>query len=233
MTINSLNPTCFTTGVLIGDAGNSVSTDAIPRPTFVNGLPVTAALELQSILGGLILPRMTSAQIAAIVTPVAGMQVYNSDTNSVSTYGAAGSFAGQTMVASGTLTLAEFIGSQAAGFPLVPAPGAGKAIIVSRFALSLTYGGTPFAAGGITNIQYGVAANAGGTDASSTSLAAATLIAATANNVFPYVGATATLPTNGGLTIVNMPVSIATGALFTGGTNSSFTWTMAYFVINV
>lgn len=229
MTINSLNPTCFTTGVLIGDAGNSVSTDAIPRPTFVNGLPVTAALELQSTLGGLILPRMTSAQIAAIVTPVAGMQVYNSDTNTVSTYGAAG-FNGQMIVASGAITAAQFNGTAAAALQLVASPGAGKAIIVSQFILSLTYGATPFAGGGNIKLQYGLQANAGGAAASATVVSAVTFIAATANTTFPFAPETANLTT---VVQAALPVSLGTVAAFTGGNASTFTWTMAYFVINV
>jgi hypothetical protein len=58
----------------------------VPSPTLVNGIPVAAALELQSTSRALLLPRMNTAARDAM-TPVAnGMMIYNSQTNAINTY---------------------------------------------------------------------------------------------------------------------------------------------------
>lgn len=78
MAINSISPTTFTTGVLITDTGtfpggspDSITTTITP----------SVALDVQSTLGGFCVPRMTSAQIAALPNNN-GMIAYNTTTNS-------------------------------------------------------------------------------------------------------------------------------------------------------
>lgn len=79
-TINLLSPATFTSGFLIGDEvpfpGGSV--DSVPTLTQVNGEPVSAALEIQSLLGSVLIPRMTTAQMN-LLTACDGMMVYNTD----------------------------------------------------------------------------------------------------------------------------------------------------------
>lgn len=72
------NSATFYSGVLIGD---ETRTGTAPSPTLVNGAPVAAAMEIQSTQGGLMLPRMTTAQIAALQNMGTGQLIFNTDTN--------------------------------------------------------------------------------------------------------------------------------------------------------
>jgi hypothetical protein len=78
--INLLSGSTFTSGVLITDTvtapGGSV--DSIPNFTKVDNQPVSAALEINSTLGALLIPRMTNAQRDDL-TDVDGMMVYSTD----------------------------------------------------------------------------------------------------------------------------------------------------------
>jgi hypothetical protein len=77
--LNTTDPTTFTSALLVGDAtGNSL---VPPTLSTVAGVPVSACLELQSTLGALLVPRMTTAQVAAITTVSNGMVIYNTTTN--------------------------------------------------------------------------------------------------------------------------------------------------------
>lgn len=60
--------------------------DGLPIPTQVNGINASALIELQSTTQAFLLPRMTTAQIAAITTPVNGMIAFNSSVGSVDLY---------------------------------------------------------------------------------------------------------------------------------------------------
>lgn len=68
---------------LIADAPADGS---VPIPTAVGGVPVSAAVEVQSTTRAFLLPRMTTAQRDAIVTPANGMMIYNTTTNSANAY---------------------------------------------------------------------------------------------------------------------------------------------------
>lgn len=94
--INELSPTTLTTGVLIGDivVTTNGSPDSIPRPTLAAagvptllGTPVTAALEIKSTTGALLLPRMTTTQRNAL-NAVPGMTIYNLTTAQFENYNA-------------------------------------------------------------------------------------------------------------------------------------------------
>lgn len=91
MAINTESPTTFTTAVLIGDAKplhgefDTSSPDTIPILSLapINGEFVDAALEIQSTLGALLIPRMTTLEFAVFNARnriVDGMIVYNTDT---------------------------------------------------------------------------------------------------------------------------------------------------------
>lgn len=89
--INQDSFSFFQSGVLISDeyqAPNG-SPDSIPEHTKVDFQPVDAALEIKSTSGGLLLPRMTSAQRDDLVA-AEGMTIYNTDTGRVDMYESGG-----------------------------------------------------------------------------------------------------------------------------------------------
>lgn len=87
MSINLISPTTFTTAVLIGDTYQAPngSNDAIPTMSTANGETVSAALELQSTTGALLIPRMTTTQRDAL-NPTNGMIVYSTNDNKFNLY---------------------------------------------------------------------------------------------------------------------------------------------------
>lgn len=84
MALNLISPTIFTTSVLIADTYKAAngSADSIPQLTQLNGLPVSAALELQANDAALLLPRMTSAQ-RDLMRVADGMCIYNTDVGAI------------------------------------------------------------------------------------------------------------------------------------------------------
>lgn len=128
------------------------------------------------------------------------------------------------------IPLADLIGSYTASYELVAAPGAGKKHILHRAVLGIDYGGTVLANGGAIAIQYADDANQGGTLATNT-LAAADIIAATADTSFGFSPVDTTLTD---ATTVNEGLYLATAtADFTGGTASTYKMFMWYSTITV
>ncbi len=129
-----------------------------------------------------------------------------------------------------SVSLAQFIGTFTTSFALVAAPGANKKIILHRASLSIDYGGTVLAGGGAMHIQYANTANGAGTIATN-NVAAATLIAATADTSFGFSPVNTTLldsaTLNQGLFLA-MPT-----ANFTGGTGSAYKVDLWYSVMSV
>lgn len=96
--LNLTSPPIYTSGFLIGDLvqapGGSI--DALPKPTLALNpgatltLPVSAAMEIKSTLGGLLIPRMTTAQRLALdnttTTITNGLMVYDTDLNDFAFY---------------------------------------------------------------------------------------------------------------------------------------------------
>lgn len=99
--INLKYPTNLPAATLVADAyqapGGSV--DSVPTLTQANGESVSAALEIQSVLGGFVLPRMTTAQRLAL-NPTNGMEVYDITLNSFFAYEAGSWLAGGGAVSS-------------------------------------------------------------------------------------------------------------------------------------
>ena len=117
------------------------------------------------------------------------------------------------------VTLAEFIGQFTASVALVAAPATGQKIILHRASLAVNYGGTVLALGGAVHIQYASTANGAGTKATGT-LAAATLIGATADTSFGFSPVDTTLVDSATL---NQGLYLAAAtADFTGGTASTY-----------
>ena len=87
MTINTLSPTTLTTSLLIADTYSATngSVDSIPSLTINANEPVSAALEIQSTTGALLIPRMTEAERDEL-NIVNGMMIYNTDTGEFNIY---------------------------------------------------------------------------------------------------------------------------------------------------
>lgn len=239
MGINLVAPTGLSTAVLIADSVSTTggSNDSIATLTESGGNPVSAALELQSTKGGLLLPRMTTAQ-RDLLNVVNGMQIFNSTTGGLDIY-QGGGWVGNGVVVSPvvSLTQAQVIGmfSNATGgsVQIVPAPGANKAIIVHRWAINTIFNTTAFNGGGIVNLQYGaLAADYSAANAAAASMAAA-VVTAGANNVASASAASAlTFPT---ATIQNSAISLsnATAVFGAGNANSRLDVRVWYSIISV
>ncbi len=91
MSLNKISPSVTTAAVLIVDEQlvyANGSNDAIPQMTKDgNNETVSAALEIQSTSGGLLIPRMTTAEMNALL-PYDGMMIYN--TTDAAFYGYSG-----------------------------------------------------------------------------------------------------------------------------------------------
>lgn len=217
MGINLLAPgASLSTATLIADsvAIPGGSTDGAASLTKNNGNPVSVALELQSVLGGLLLPRMTTTQMTGLNT-VSGMILYNSTLGSYVLYnnGAWMPFGGGYSAAV-VLTPANIVAMNGAAIQILPAPGAGNVILVNQLFLDYTFNTAAYTGGGAIALQYtaGVfsAANA------ATASIAASEVTAAANNI-----ATSTGQTNiASATAINAGVYIsnATGAFVNPGT---------------
>jgi hypothetical protein len=231
--MNNLYPSTSTTSCLFADNVQAVngSPDAIPSmtTTVVNTVtvPVSAAVEIQSTQGGLLLPRMTSVQWAALPAPIAGMIGYDSTQGNVVSY-VNGSFQGLNGLSfsSTTLTQANVQGmSVATGVgvgpvQLIAAPGAGKSIFIHKVVLANNFNTTAFAGGGVVVIQYdAVTAGAGVTAVSAASIPAnfVTAAASTTYSLTGEVGGNVlfTVTANKGIYIANQT------AAFTGGNAAS------------
>lgn len=88
-----------------------------------------------------------------------------------------------------TMTATQFNAMNVTPFALLPAPGAGRAYQFLGGMLSLVYGGTQFANGGVIGFQYGSTAQLAGVECSGTFVAAtwAALTASTVVTLLPVV----------------------------------------------
>jgi hypothetical protein len=220
MAINLTSPTTFTSGLLIGDtvATSGGSNDTLPTYTTSGGVPVSAALELQSTEGAFLMPRMTTTQRDALTTVVNGMQVYNSTTDQLNiraggSWAALPTTASTTLFTSVALDTAAVTGMFAAPETILAAPGAGYSYVVHRAVLQLNVGFIQFANGGDVNLCYGT---------TQTDLASATIAAAFVNGAADAViavdgdintttGLALSVTENAALSLTN-----ATGAFDTG-----------------
>jgi hypothetical protein len=216
-------PTTFT-GTLVGDnvqtTGGSV--DSIPRPTKVGGVAISAVVELQSTTRGFVIPRMTTTQKNAIVTPVAGMRVFDTTLQADSFYvngawQAISALYGDQIV-SVTLTQGQVQGMSATPQQILAAPGAGLSYYVNSCVLINNFNTSAFAGGGVVVLQYANTALGAGLNALSTTFAATVVTGAAtrwASLAAPNAGTSITATANLGLFLSNQ-----TGA-FTGGNAAS------------
>jgi hypothetical protein len=87
MALNTRSPATFTTGILVGNtvASSNGSIDSIPVMTRNGGETVSAALEVQSTDGALLISRMSTDQRAEL-RPYKGMIIYNKTTDTFNIY---------------------------------------------------------------------------------------------------------------------------------------------------
>jgi hypothetical protein len=232
MGINLKAPSVFPSATLIGDTVTiqGGSTDTPPQLTknpLNNNLPVSAALEVQSTLGGFLLPRMTAAQKLAL-NSVDGMMVYDTDIGSISTK-QLGQWGEGLQKVSVTLTAAQVIALFGASVPIIPPPGVGKAIIVDRAVLvtNRPAGSTAFGGGAAVRVQYGINAAGGGVQALTGDFASTVVTSATStlNVLSGFVGTPLTIA-NLGLYISNITQA------FTNGANSTIAINVWYSIIS-
>lgn len=113
---------------------------------------------------------------------------------------------------------------------IIPAPGTSRMIIIENADISLVWATTQYQNGGAVQLQYGSTVHAGGTNALATTVAAASINAATANSSQLLLGAAQAWGAN---TLANLGIyiSCATGE-FTNG-DSSLRVNVLYRVISL
>src|SRR6266853_2285372 len=87
MSLNNVTGTEYSSALLIADTYQLPNgyNDSLPPFSRVNGFPVSACLELQSTLGGLLISRMTEAQRDNL-NVTQGMVIYNTTSNNFNLY---------------------------------------------------------------------------------------------------------------------------------------------------
>lgn len=147
------------------------------------------------------------AQQAATVTPFAALQ-----TLGLIATGSDYTIQHKTVA----LTAANLIAMYAAPVVILPAQGAGKSIIVTRLAFTITRTSTAFTGGGAAIFQYGTTVNGGGTQALDSTLASTVITGAAGTTVTARNGAVisdlaAATIQNAGLYISNATAAFAAG----------------------
>lgn len=194
-------------------------------------LSVYAATQVRSTTAGLAIGARSTDKIgfygvtpvvqqAATLTPQAAMQAFG-------------------LMASGTdysvqhktvaLTAANMIAMYTTPVALIAAPGAGKSIVVSKLAFTITRTSTAFTGGGAAIVQYDSTANGGGTQALDSTLASTVITGAAGTSVSIRNGAVisdlaSTSIQNKGLYISNATAVFAAGT----GTATADIWYVVY-----
>jgi hypothetical protein len=126
-----------------------------------------------------------------------------------------------------TLTAAQVLAAYAAPQLLIPAPGAGYAIVIQS-CMIVTQVSTAFAGGGVGHVQYTATVNGGGANALSATTPSAEITAAS-SQIYVQTGPVATTVLTG-ITNEGVYFSNATGA-FTGGAGSTLTFVLNYSLV--
>lgn len=233
MALNTTSPTQYT-GLVVAEAttvATGGSPDGINSLTKIGGLPVAALVEVRGTNGTFLFPRLTSAQIAAIlasttVETCGGMMCYNSTLGSfVGMSGAETSFSSMQQVAIVSLTSTQLLALNATPVALVAATGANTMIVVDRVVLEYNYLTTAYTVPGGSQFTFTI-----GGVAVATQVAAAGLADQTVNKI---IGTAGVLPVTTVSTLTNAALNITNtvGALTNG--LGSMTATVWYTVINV
>lgn len=127
------------------------------------------------------------------------------------------------------LTAANIIAMYTTPVALVAAPGAGKSIVVTKLAFTITRTATAFTGGGAAIVQYAATANGGGTQALDSTLASTVITGSAGTTVSFRNGAVvsdaaSTVTQNVGLYISNATAVFAAGT----GTATVDVWYVVY-----
>jgi hypothetical protein len=171
-------------------------------------------------------PSLTVVTMQNGAAVVGDIPVYNDVTGTLIDSGVSLAGTGQKVTIS--LTASQFNGMYATPVEVLAAPAAGSLNVVEKAYLVQTYGTTQFTAGGAIQIQYEATAHGAGV-AASTSLAAATLNAATASTVWELIGPNSIV--FAAAEAAPLYISNATQAFATG--DSTFSLIVFYHVIAI
>lgn len=127
------------------------------------------------------------------------------------------------------LTAANLIAMYTTPVAILPAPGAGKSILVTKLGFTITRTSTAFTGGGAVIFQYGATANGGGTQALDSTMATTVITGAAGATVTARNGAVisdlaAATIQNAGLYISNATAVFAAGT----GTATVDVWYVVY-----
>jgi hypothetical protein len=136
---------------------------------------------------------------------------------------------GVPYLATVTMNTAAVVGAYATPFQIIAAPGASLAIIVLNASI-ITEVSTPFATGGIGQIQYGNTNHAGGTICTSATIPAAEITAASSQIYTMAPIAAATVMATATFKNLGIFFTNDTGA-YTNGTGSTVTVAISYMLV--
>lgn len=134
MAINLTSPTIVESAMLISDTLTiNGATDSFSGLTRANNAPVSAALEIKSTKGALLLPRLNDAEVAAL-NPTPGMQIYNRQHGYVQLYDNTNSWIIPT--GSGTVTSVD-VQNSGTGISFSGGPITGSGTITATLSTTL------------------------------------------------------------------------------------------------
>lgn len=119
-----------------------------------------------------------------------------------------------------SLTAANLIGMYAAPVQLLPAPAAGKSIMVTKLAFTITRTSTAFTGGGAVIVQYGNTVNGGGTQALDSTIASTVVTGSAGTTVTARNGAVISDLAAASIQAAGLFISNASGA-FAAGTGTA------------
>lgn len=157
-----------------------------------------------------------SSQLPAGTSPYSALQTFG--------FIASGGLDSTTQHVQVSLTSANILGMSATPIQVVPAPGAGKTLVVERISVRITRTATAYASGGVGILQYGNAATGAGTNAADSTIAASFFTGAAGVSETIRSGA---ILTDQGTALQNLGIFISnqTGAFTTGtGTLTVDVW---------
>ena len=214
---------------------NGAGPDGISSLTKINGLPISAALEIQSTQGGLVVPRLTQAEVDALSTSTTtslspGTMVFNTDSGEFE-FNKGGALASQPFSGvlmnefSITLTAAQILAmTNANTIPILPAI-ANKKIIIHRCIVEKIQDVT-FGNGSEIRLKYGA------TNTYASAAINATVLSQDGNRITVVTGVLSTIvdPVN----VISQPVVLSlipAGPQFTAGGNSTVKLDIMYSVV--
>jgi len=143
------------------------------------------------------------------------------------------SFSSVVQVATGTLSSAQWQGMYATPVDLIPAPGAGKMVVVVSCSIELVWVSAEYTGGGTVALQYGSAAHDVGPLATATIAASAFTVARVGNGANSVAGAAGAIPQAAATSLANTGIYISNGSAAFATGDSTFKYSIAYYIASV